>query len=623
MENTTRKVYARNTKLVEIGIDESLGFFAENHRSGRVKKTAGLYSLGLTVEGEIVAAVLFGAPRTSAMSRKYSFELLRMAFKNNVRVVGGASKLIKGFIEKKSPSDFFTYQDTTGETTAVYEHAGMTLVSQTPRKQYLVAPGKTLATASRQEALGMAYATRYGPDRILGTKLGEVFAPDGKRKSNKDIFISDLGWHVESTTGDRVYEWVDFNKTHYTYKITALNSDKYYYGVSHIKKANATIEDCLSDGYMGSGGTSDKNKFSIWKKKHKTNLIKEVVSLHKTAAEAYQQEIELIGENYKTDPLCLNETFSGKTGGNNTQSNEWSDKECVIHGISKHKGSSCMKCAISALISKKECPIHGITKYRGDSCTKCYVSKAFTVKKCDVHGETVHKGVKCQKCQLAKQIIIKKCDVHGETKHRNNVCQKCRAQDNISVEVCPNHGSTIHSYGKCVSCSNSSMFTVRLCEVHGETKHQGESCSRCLREGRTNILECAVHGLTKFNGSTCAKCVVESTSTVKICKVHGETIYQGDSCAKCSAQRVVSVKTCSIHGEVKHHGEKCSTCTNEASRNEKECPVHGLSKHIGDTCYKCSTAKQVDIKECAVHGLSKHRGKSCYKCIRAKSAASR
>lgn len=137
------------------------------------------------------------------MKRVYTTELYRMAFEKEMRIVGGASKLLSFYRKTFRPADIFTYQDTTGEGTRVYEHCGFTLVRQDKKKQYLVAPGKTLETASRKEALGMAYATRYGPDRILGTKLGEVLRADGSRKSNKEIFIEDLGWHIEETTGDR------------------------------------------------------------------------------------------------------------------------------------------------------------------------------------------------------------------------------------------------------------------------------------------------------------------------------------------------------------------------------------------------------------------------------------
>ena len=221
--NDSIRIYARNTTVSPLTTKEADDFFLENHRQSYVKKKFGrIDNLGLFYNDTLVAAVQFGAPRTTAKTKRYSKELYRMAFLAESRIVGGASKLIKHFIKIYKPADIFTYQDTSGETTDVYAQAGMTLVSQTKNKKYLVAPGSTMNTGSRKEVLGMSYATRYGPDRILGTKLGEVLRSDGKRKTNLKLFIEDLGWHIEETSGDRVYEWVDPNRT--DRKSTRLNS---------------------------------------------------------------------------------------------------------------------------------------------------------------------------------------------------------------------------------------------------------------------------------------------------------------------------------------------------------------------------------------------------------------
>ena len=333
LDNAT-KFFARNCECRPISSDEARDFMDQHHRQGSTKDktvSCGIYSPG----GDLLGVISFCSPRTAAKRREYSRELVRLCFKSGVRVVGGASKLFKFYTKTYSPADIFTYQDATGEVTDVYEKSGMKFVSQGKRKSYLVAPGKTLDTGSRREVLGLAYAVRYGPDRILGTKVGEVFDPQtGKRKSNRDIFLENLGWHIEDTNGDRVYEWINPSMTHYVYKITASDSKKYYYGVSHVKKADATVDDCLADDYWGSGGSLSSNKFNNWKKKHKDTLQKEILRRFKRKSEAYNFEKSIIGDLYATDKLCLNSIMGGKDGGVNgwKESSPLNESICEIHG---------------------------------------------------------------------------------------------------------------------------------------------------------------------------------------------------------------------------------------------------------------------------------------------------
>ena len=78
--------------------------------------------------------------------------------------------------------------------------------------------------------------------RLAFKKDVRVYREDGSRKSNREIFLEELGWHIEETSGDRVYKWVNPRMTDYTYKITASYSDKYYYGVRSVLIGNATEE---------------------------------------------------------------------------------------------------------------------------------------------------------------------------------------------------------------------------------------------------------------------------------------------------------------------------------------------------------------------------------------------
>ena len=536
------KIFARNSTIVELTKEEAEQFLDSYHSSASLKGYV-TKQIGLVYRESLVAVLQLGQARTAGMRKRYSEEIYRLAFKKDVRVVGGASKLIKHYIQAYKPSDFFTYQDTSGEATDVYDHAGMVLVSQAPKKQYLVAPGKTIATGTRKEVLGMAYATRYGPDRILRVKLGEIFRDDGNRKSNKDIFIEDLGWHIEETTGDRVYEWINPERTFYTYKITSPDSDKYYYGVSHVKKANATEEDCQNDGYFGSGGGYEGNKFYNWKTKHRDNLKKEIIATYPRKMEAFVSELQLVGELWKSDVNCLNSTAGGRIGGTRGSTAKISLQECATHGLVKYQGGVCRSCVANESVKEAFCATHGISKHRGDKCFLCR-KPSTTVKVCIMHGSTAHAGGKCMKCSQQEKMALKNCKTHGDVMHLGETCATCTAQKSIIEKLCP---------------------------THGMTKFQGNKCSKCTMSKTTAEIECSIHGKTKaYLDQQCRKCVIASNFTEKICSIHGLSKHRKNTCQRCVADASYVLTACETHGETKHSKKtmQCRRCLS-AKSNKK------------------------------------------------------
>lgn len=556
------RIYARDTEVKKI--DESLAreFLEENHKQGSVSVKT--FSLGLFSRGtrDLLGLVQFCRPRTSDKKRKYTSELVRLCFKKDVRVVGGASKLIKSYIRDYKPSDFFTYQVSYGDCSEVYEKSGMTFVSQNSEQKYVVAPNKSVLTAkwNGKEIFTIQYAAKIGPDNLIGTNIGEKFNKNGSRKTNVQLF-EDLGWHVETTSGDRVYEWVDPNLTFYTYKITASDSEKYYYGVSHVKKANASVEDCLNDGYYGSGGHQKNNKFNNWKRKHLSHIKKEVIEIFERKSEAFLSEKELIGDRWKTDPLCLNSREGG-----------------IV---------SIYKSSFSSSFSKKNCPVHGEVLHRGDTCCTCVSQKSISVRICPIHGETKFSGDNCRSCMIESLISLRECSVHGKVKHYG---------------------------GSCCSCAATSAVSIRECPIHGEVKHQGEVCNSCLYDSVRDYRECPDHGLSFFVKDSCLKCSMRKVYSNKVCEIHGETVFHKDNCVKCFNGRSISEKVCPIHGLTSFQGDSCRACVNSRNVSKKECSIHGTVKFIGKTCYLCRKKGTV-TGNCTTHGETLfYRNGECCKC---------
>lgn len=595
------RINARGTKVRILDQIVADDFLDQHHRKKSALRSEVSQDLGLYFQDELVAVAVFTTPRTSGMRRKYTSELLRMAFKKDVRIPGGASKLIAYYIRTFKPADFFTYQDTSGENTRVYEHAGMRLVKDgaKSKKEYLVAPGKTLETASRREALGVPYAVRYGPDRILGTKLGEVIDPEtGKRKTNKRLFLEELGWHIESTSGDSIWEWVDPSRTYYTYKITATDSDKYYYGVSHVKKGGATVQDCLNDGYYGTGGgeKSERNKFVSWKTRHAASLTKEIISLHSRQMEAYEKEAQLVGDLYKTDPNCLNSVGGGKSNGLTYQrtATRTTVKVCELHGSAKHNGNTCLKCVAERSHTLKVCPIHGETIHLGKLCRKCFSQGMKSEVTCELHGLAVAIGGVCRKCVSGKTFTERRCVKHGLATHRGASCVRCQNEANVTEQNCVTHGVVKHIGGTCYKCVSSASKAKAVCQIHGLAWHNGEHCLKCSLAKAQELKECAIHGLATHRGDHCFECGNRSKKAV--CPTHGLANFRGDKCYKCM-KKVDTRENCKIHGKVTFRKGKCLKCANSASVTVKACPVHGESKHRKDSCMRCNAAKMVHTRD--------------------------
>ena len=101
--NVEQRVYARNCEIIELG--DAKEFLKANHIQGYRNAAV---TVGLMYKGELYAVMSFGKPR---FNKNYEWELIRLATKCGVEVVGGASKMFKWFIENYSPKSIITYCD--------------------------------------------------------------------------------------------------------------------------------------------------------------------------------------------------------------------------------------------------------------------------------------------------------------------------------------------------------------------------------------------------------------------------------------------------------------------------------------------------------------------------------
>lgn len=421
------KIYAKDTIAQEISIEIATDFINQNCKQKMPSEFTNAQSYGLYDKNinQLIAVIVFATPQTKIKREKYKWELLRLCFKKNIIIPDGTLKLIQYFIKDVEPVNFFTYQDTIKDHFKSYE--------------------------------------------LFETILKNKSHTFNKHYDNQNENISENNIY---------YDWHNDNYVYYTYKITATDSQKYYYGrkTYHKKNNNYSENDLLNDNYYGSGGV----KFNNWKKKHKDNIEKEIIQVYSHWGESVKGEKDLIGQLYKNDKNCLNSVAGGTGQFGGAHKREYKEKHCPVHGLTLHSRNFCCKCSNNKNITMKHCSTHGLTKFNGDNCCKCTYNKSYFQKECSVHGLTTFTKNGCCKCTNSNAVsFLSHCDKHGDTYHyKNGQCMSCSHEKvkNITIKHCPKHGDTQHKGDTCLKCSLDKVYDTTTCIIHGDSKHKNGYC---------------------------------------------------------------------------------------------------------------------------------------------------
>ena len=117
---TDRRIYARNTNVVEVDFKTSVNFLNKNHLQGMLSAPI---RLGLVdSNNELVSLMTFGKMRsTIGQGQGNQYELSRFCNKLNTSVVGGASKLLKHYM-KEYNTPLISFSDNAHTTGKLYEN---------------------------------------------------------------------------------------------------------------------------------------------------------------------------------------------------------------------------------------------------------------------------------------------------------------------------------------------------------------------------------------------------------------------------------------------------------------------------------------------------------------------
>lgn len=118
LTKNSNRMFARKCVIKEITKDEEKDFLNKNHRyySSRASFRVGLY-----YQDKLVQVMTFSKPR---FNKNYEWELIRMCSLQGTTIVGGASRLIRYFINDQNPSSILTYSHLDNGFNTVYEKIG-------------------------------------------------------------------------------------------------------------------------------------------------------------------------------------------------------------------------------------------------------------------------------------------------------------------------------------------------------------------------------------------------------------------------------------------------------------------------------------------------------------------
>ena len=180
-------VYARKLSVKEVNTEEREEFEIKYHLQA---STSSEIAIGIYDKDDLLGIVTFGKPR---FNKKYQYELIRMCFKDNVKIIGGAEKMFTYFVNKYNPESIVTYCDISKFTGNVYLRLGFRA-----DKSSLTSPNYVWISSDRNSVF-----TRYQ------TQKHKLIAQGlGTEDQTEDEIMSNLGFIKVYDCGNIKFEWL-------------------------------------------------------------------------------------------------------------------------------------------------------------------------------------------------------------------------------------------------------------------------------------------------------------------------------------------------------------------------------------------------------------------------------
>lgn len=190
----SKVIYARNCTISKLDYKTKSAFINEYHFYG--DSNQGTISYGLYYNNELVSVMSFGKLRgqNKLHNNKDHYELVRFVTKDNMRIIGGASKLFKKFISEYQPVYIICYSDNDFFIGETYNKLGFKLKSLGESIDYQWVKGTK--ALSRYECMTNKLLEKYPKYRNINI-TGSV----------EDYIMHDLGYNKLYRCGNSIWEY--------------------------------------------------------------------------------------------------------------------------------------------------------------------------------------------------------------------------------------------------------------------------------------------------------------------------------------------------------------------------------------------------------------------------------
>ena len=156
--NIKTHLHARKCSVEIIEYKEAKEFLDTNHLQGYSSDSI---RYGLRHDGRLVGIMTFRKPR---FNPSYQWEMIRFCTGKNIRVIGGASRLLSRFIKDHSPENILSYADLCWSEGNLYKQLGFTLIKETEPGYFYVKNGVRVNRMSMTKKKIEEMGGRFDPD---------------------------------------------------------------------------------------------------------------------------------------------------------------------------------------------------------------------------------------------------------------------------------------------------------------------------------------------------------------------------------------------------------------------------------------------------------------------------
>ena len=184
----SNKIYARSTEIKCIDSELANDFCEMYHLQG---KTGASINYGCYKDNELLGVMTFGIPR---FNNEYEYEIIRLCWKNDTKVIGGTEKIFSEFIRNINPNSIITYVDISKFTGNIYTKLGFKPIQPNP----ITEPNYVWVHLKKNTVL-----SRY---QVMKHKL--VKHGLGTEDQTEDEIMKNLGFVKIYNSGNLKLEWL-------------------------------------------------------------------------------------------------------------------------------------------------------------------------------------------------------------------------------------------------------------------------------------------------------------------------------------------------------------------------------------------------------------------------------